>query len=127
MVFVATFIYVRELFCKSIIRGKNNIILFCFVCGRSIATLNSAVKPFGLEIQGTISMHCRERGSHERGVSHARYLAHGNSKGVARGRRRHKNNSKIVRNLEERKVVTKEKSPEEGLTSVEDLIIEFSE
>ena len=40
-------------------------------------------------------------------VSHTEYLVHGNSKGEARGRSRHKNNSKrVVTNMEERNVDT---------------------
>ena len=55
-------------------------------------------------------MDYRERGSH------AEYLAHGNSKDEARGRNRHKNESKRgVRNLEERNVGTK-RSRKQGLT-----------
>ena len=50
-------------------------------------------------------------------VSHTVYLAHGNSKGEARARNRHK---RVVRNMEERKVGTKGKSPKQGLTSAED-------
>ena len=70
-------------------------------------------------------------------VSYTRYLAHGNSKGEARGRNRHKSNSKIVlRNMEERIMETKGKSPKQdltiennnqGLTSTEDLSIELPE
>ena len=72
----------------------------------------------------------RERGSHARGVyvSHTGHLAHGNSKGEARGRSRHKNdNNGVVRNLEKRNVGTKEKSPKQGLTSAKYLTIELSE
>ena len=48
-------------------------------------------------------------------VSHTVYLAHGNSKREARDR--HKGNSKrLVRNLEERNVGTKERSPKQGIT-----------
>ena len=44
-------------------------------------------------------------------VSHAGYLAHGNSKGEARGRNRHKSNRKrVARNLEERNAITKGKN-----------------
>ena len=42
-----------------------------------------------------------------RSLSHTGYLAHGNSKGEARGRNRHKNHRKrVVRNLKERNVDT---------------------
>ena len=42
------------------------------------------------------------RDSMHRKVFHTRYLAHGNSKDEARGRRIHKNNSRrIVRNMED--------------------------
>ena len=54
----------------------------------------------GLKYTRPFSIDRRERGSHARGVypylwhlSHTGYLAHGNSKGEARGRHRHKNNS----------------------------------
>ena len=43
----------------------------------------------------------REQGSHARV-----YIAHRNSKAEARGRNRHKNNERVVRNLEERNVGT---------------------
>ena len=56
------------------------------------------------------------------------YLAHGNSKGKARGRNSPKNNSRrLVRNLEERDVGTKGKSPKRDLSSAEDLTIELPE
>ena len=59
-------------------------------------------------------------------VSHTGYLAHGNSKDEVRGRNRHEYNSKsTVRNMEERKVDTKGKSPKQGLAIVEDLTIEL--
>ena len=52
-------------------------------------------------------MDYRERGSRARGLYPTQgYLVHGNSKGEARGRSRHKNNSKIFKNMEERKVGT---------------------
>ena len=55
-------------------------------------------------------------------------VAHGNSKGEARGRIRHKSNSKkLVRDLEKRNMGTKEKSPQKGLIRAKDLIIELSE
>ena len=58
-------------------------------------------------------------------VSHTGYLAHGNSKGKERGRSRYKNNSeRVVRNVEERNVSTKEKSPKQG---AEELTIELLE
>lgn len=45
-------------------------------------------------------------------VSHTGYLAHENSKGIARGKNRQQNYSKRVnRNLEERDVSTRGKSP----------------
>ena len=47
-------------------------------------------------------------------VSHTVYIAHGNSKGEARGRNRYKNNARVVRNLKERNVGTKVKSPKQG-------------
>ena len=54
-------------------------------------------------------------------VSHTGYLVYEISKAEARGRSRHKNNSRrIARNLEERSVVTKEKSPKQGLISAKD-------
>ena len=51
----------------------------------------------------------------------------GNSKGEARGRSRHKSNSRVVKNLEERNLGTKEKSFNQGLTNAKDLTIELSE
>ena len=62
-------------------------------------------------------------------VFHSGYLAHGNSKGEARGRIRQKNNSKRVgRNLKERTVgTTREKSPEQGQTSAKYLNIKLPE
>ena len=52
-----------------------------------------------------------------RSIFHTGYLVHRNSKGEARGRSGHKNNSKrVVRNLEERKVVTRGKNLVQGLT-----------
>ena len=47
--------------------------------------------------------------------------------GEARGRSRHKNNSKIVRNIKERIVGTKRKCPKRGLTSAKDIAIELLE
>ena len=69
-------------------------------------------------------MDYRERGSHARSVYP---LAHGNSEGEARGRSRHKNNVRVVRNLEERNVGTKRKRPKQGQTSGKDLTIELPE
>ena len=61
-------------------------------------------------------------------VSHTGYLAHGNSEGEARGRNRHENNSnRVARNLEEKNVGTKAKSPKQGPTSAKDLTIELPE
>ena len=48
------------------------------------------------------------------------YLEDGNSKGKARGRNRHKNNARVVRNPKERNVGTKEKGPKRDLTSAKD-------
>ena len=58
-------------------------------------------------------MDYRERGSHTRD------LVHGNNEGDARGRNRHKSNARVVRNLEERSVGTKKKSPKQDLTEEE--------
>ena len=57
-------------------------------------------------------------------VSHTGYLTHGNSKGEA-----DTNDSKrvVVRNLEERNMGLKKKSPKQGQTSAKDLTIELSE
>ena len=49
-------------------------------------------------------------------VSHIGYLRHGNSKGEARGRSRHKNNSKRVA----RTWTRRKKSPKQGVASAED-------
>ena len=55
------------------------------------------------------------------GVSHKGYLAHGNG---MRGRSSHQNNSvTLIRNVEERKVDAKWKSPKLSLACVEDLTI----
>ena len=61
-------------------------------------------------------------------ASHTGYLAHLNKKGEAKRRRsRHNNNGRrIVRNLEERNVGTKRKSPKiRRLTSTEELTIKL--
>ena len=53
--------------------------------------------------KGTSSMDDRERGSHARGepTQHRIARAHGNSKGEARGRSRHKsNNNRVVCNMD---------------------------
>ena len=60
-------------------------------------------------------------------VPHTVYLAQGNSKGESRGRNGHKNNARVVRNLEERNVGTKRKCPKQDLTSAKDLTIELPE
>ena len=44
------------------------------------------------------------------------------SKDETRGRSRHKNNARVVRNLEERNVGTKGKCPKQGLSSAKDLM-----
>ena len=68
-------------------------------------------------------MDYRERGSHARGVYPTQYT----SKGEARGKSRHKYNSKRVRNMEGRNVGTiSGKSPKQGLTSDKNLTMEFS-
>ena len=60
-------------------------------------------------------------------MSYTGYLAHENNKSDIKGRSRHKNNSKrVVRILEKRNVGTKEKSSKQDLTSAEDLTIELS-
>ena len=60
-------------------------------------------------------------------VSHTVYLAHGDSKDEARGSSRHKNNVRVVRNMETRNLGTKGKSPKQDLTSAKDLTIELPE
>ena len=56
------------------------------------------------------------------------YLTHGNIKREARGKSIHKNNSKRkVRNMEERNVGRKGKSPEQGITSAKALTVELPE
>ena len=61
------------------------------------------MKLYCLKIQGPFSIDCRGRGSHA--APHRIPRAQGNSKGEARGRSKHKNNSKRgVRNMEERNV-----------------------
>ena len=60
-------------------------------------------------------------------MCHTGTFAHGNRKGEAKGRNRHKKNSKrVVRNLEGKNVGTKGKNPKQDLTSAEDLTIELS-
>ena len=70
-------------------------------------------------------MDYRERGSHTRGE----YLTQDTSHmGTARGRSKRQNNStRVVRNLEERNVGTKEKSSKHSLTSAKNLTIEIPE
>ena len=60
----------------------------------------------------------RRRGSHARGVyiCHTGYLSHRNNNDE-RERSRHKNNSKIARNLEKMNVGTKRKNHKRRLTS----------
>ena len=71
-------------------------------------------------------MDYRERRSHARDVHP--YLAHGNSKGEARGRNRHKTHSKrVVGHLEDRNGGMKGKSPKQSLTSAKDLPMELPE
>ena len=62
-------------------------------------------------------------------VFHTEFLAHGNSKGEARGRRKYKNSSikRVVRNVKERNVGTKMKNPRQSLTIAHDLTIELPE
>ena len=60
-----------------------------------------------------------ERGSHARGVYPTQYTS---CKGAARVKKHHKNNARVVRNLEERNVGTKGKNPKQGLTSAKDYI-----
>ena len=69
-----------------------------------------------------------ERESHALGGRYLGYLAHENSKGKARIRSRHENNSKrVVKHLEERNVDTKKKSPKQGLASAKNLTMELPE
>ena len=70
-------------------------------------------------------MDCRERGSHARGM----YLTQYTSRiGTAIGRGGHKRNSnRVVRNLEEKNVGTKGKSPKQRLISAKDLTIQLPE
>ena len=57
-----------------------------------------------------------------------RALQHGNRKGGAKGRSRHKNNRKrVVKNLREMDEGTKGKSPNQGLNSAEDITIDLIE
>ena len=60
-------------------------------------------------------------------VFHTGFFVHGNSKGETRERCRYPNNSKrVIRNLEERNVGTKGKSPND-VTSAEVLTMELPE
>ena len=58
-------------------------------------------------------------------VSYTGYLAHGNSKGEERRRNRHKNDRRLVRNMEKWNVGSKGISPKQDLTSTKDLTIEL--
>ena len=61
-------------------------------------------------------------------IFHTGYLAHGSSHGNASGRGRHmRGSNKVVRNLEERNVGTKEKNPKHGLISAKDLTMQLLE
>ena len=64
---------------------------------------------------------------HEVCIQYTVYLAHGSNKGEARGRNRHENNVRVVRNLQETNVGTKRKSPKQDLTNAKDLTIELPE
>ena len=72
-------------------------------------------------------MDYRERRSHARGVYPAQCTSRMGTARVKQEEERHKNNTRVVGNLEERKVGTKGKSPEQDLTSAKDLIIELPE
>ena len=60
-------------------------------------------------------------------VPHAVYFTHGNSKGEARRTSRHKNNTRVIRNLEEKNVGTRGKSSRQDPTSAKNLTIELPE
>ena len=74
-------------------------------------------------------MGCRERGTHARGVYATQDTSRmGTAMVKQEEKNRHKNHSnRIVRNMEERNVGTKGKSPKQNLTSAKDLTIELSE
>ena len=65
---------------------------------------------FALKYAGPSGMSCRDGDTCTGCVSNTGYLAHGDSKGEARGRRRHKNNSRVVRNLRQERGHEEEKS-----------------
>ena len=116
---------------KQIIENLYNItqirFYICLFCDRlnchSMATLR-LLSHLTSKYKGTSSMDCRERWSHALGVYPTQYT----SKGEIRRRSRHQNHSnRVVRNLEEKNVSTKGKSPKQGLNSANDLTIELSE
>ena len=113
---------------KHLLRGgregvKVTFILFLLVGGlkQSYKSIRVVHSP---KYKGPFRMDCRKRGSHDQSVypTQDTSLTHGNSKGKARGRSKHKSNSKrVVRNPEEKNVGTKIKNPKQGLTSAEDV------
>ena len=80
----------------------------------------------GQKYKRTSSMNCRERGSHARGVYPTQYTSR---MGTARVKQEvgadKRNNNRGVRNLGERNVGTKGKSPKQGQISAKDLPIEL--
>ena len=72
-------------------------------------------------------MNYRERGSHTRGVYLTQYTSRMETARVKQEEETDKNNARVVRNLEERNVDTKGKSPKQGLINAKDLTIELPE
>ena len=73
-------------------------------------------------------MDYRERGSHARGVYPTQHTSRmGRARVKQEEKNRHKNNARVVGNLEERNVGTNGKSHKQDLTSAKDLTIELPE
>ena len=68
-----------------------------------------------------------ERGFHARGVYPTQHTSRMGTARVKQEEEADKNNARVVRNLEERNVGTKGKSPKQGLTSAKDLPIAMNE
>ena len=82
-----------------------------------------------LKYKGQFCINCRERGSHARDVYPTQYTS---CMGTARVKQEEEADTRImrdrvVRNMEEKNVGTKGKSPKQDLTSADDLTIELPE
>ena len=70
-------------------------------------------------------MDYRERGSHARSVYPTQYTSRMGTARVKQEEETDENKARVVRNLEERNVGTKEKCPKQSLTSARDTPIEL--